>query len=288
VLTGHVGTVSGLCSLKKGLFASSSDDKTIRIWRKESGECLRTLEGHTSCIFDLCSLGNDLIASGSSDETVRVWNVDSGDSKILLGHTDWVLSVCPLLPLGCGLLASASNDRTVRIWNVDSGECIKKLAHDEWAVQVCSFGEHRIACASGHAVYLCNTDSVEFLGAVEVHEDLVESLCVFGEGRIASGSRDTTIRVWDVETGECLRTMYGHSLKIHHLRASGDFLASASNDEIRVWRKDSSECLNTLANPPKVGEWQEHVDKHMDAIGWLGPYTLAAGVGKDVEVVEFL
>jgi WD40 repeat protein len=276
VLAGHEGSVSGICSLKKGLFASGSDDKTIRIWRKETGECLKVLEGHTSCVFDLCSLGNDLIASAASDETVRVWNVDSGDCKVLLGHTDWVLSVCPLLPVGCGLLASASNDRTARIWNVDSGECLKKLVHEDWVVQVCAIGENRIACASGNAVYLWNTENGECIGALEGHEDLVDGICVFGEGRLASGSRDKTIRIWDVGTGECLRTMHGHTLPIRTLRVSGDFLASASTAEIRIWQTDSSECVITL------------VPKRVDAICWLGPYRLAAGVEKDIKLLEFL
>ena len=279
MLTGHEGKVtSGLCSLGKGLFVSASDDRTIRIWQKDTGDCVKTLLGHTSWIFDVCSLGKDTIASGSSDETVRIWNVDTGDCRELRGHTNWVLSVCALLPSGCGLLASASNDRTVRVWNVDRSECVLKLEHDDWVEQVCAYADNRIACASGSAVHLWNTESGERIKALEGHEDYVASVCVFGEGRLASGSRDKTIRIWDVETGECLRKLDRHSSTVHSLRASGDFLASASVEEVRVWRKDSSECVVALV---------VDADKHLNAICWLGSYTLAMTVDSAIKLLDF-
>ena len=31
-----------------GHIISGSDDKTVRIWNADTGECIRTLEGHTS------------------------------------------------------------------------------------------------------------------------------------------------------------------------------------------------------------------------------------------------
>ena len=279
MLTGHEAkTISGLCSLGKGLFASASDDRTIRIWQKDSGECVKTLLGHTSCITDASSLGKNLIASGSCDETVRVWNVESGDCKVLLGHTDWVHSVCPLLPAGCGLLASASKDRTVRIWNVEKGECVRTLSHEDWVEQVCAYADNRIAGASGSAVYLWNTETGECIKALEGHENYVMSLCAFGAGQLASGSRDNTIRIWDVETGECVRKLLGHSSTVHSLRASGDFLASASVDEVRVWRKDSSECVVALV---------VDADKHLNAICWLGSYTLAMTVDSTIKLLDF-
>ena len=38
------------------------------------------------------------------------------------------------------------------------------------------------------------------------------SVAVSGDGkRVVSGSDDKTVRVWDVETGECLKVMEGHT-----------------------------------------------------------------------------
>jgi WD40 repeat protein len=38
---------------------------------------------------------------------------------------------------------------------------------------------------------------------------------VFPDGRrVVSASRDRTLKVWDIETGECVATLEGHSLGV--------------------------------------------------------------------------
>ena len=40
----------------------------------------------------------------------------------------------------------------------------------------------------------------------------VNSVAIFPDGRrVVSVSSDTTVKVWDVATGECLATLAGHS-----------------------------------------------------------------------------
>ena len=43
-LEGHTGEVNALTTLHDGNIASGSDDKTIKIWNVETGECINTLK----------------------------------------------------------------------------------------------------------------------------------------------------------------------------------------------------------------------------------------------------
>jgi WD40 repeat protein len=70
------------------------------------------------------------------------------------------------------------------------------------------------------------------------HTDWVRSVCAAGN-KIISGSRDKTIRVWDMDTGECLRTLQGHTSSVYGLCTLctvGNKIISASEDKtIRIW-----------------------------------------------------
>jgi hypothetical protein len=67
------------------------------------------------------------------------------------------------------------------------------------------------------------------------HTDYVASLCIAGN-KIVSGSVDRTIRIWDINTGQCLKILHGHTGSIFSVCVAGDRIVSGSDDNtIRIW-----------------------------------------------------
>ncbi len=67
--------------------------------------------------------------------------------------------------------------------------------------------------------------------------------------RIASGARDKTIRLWDTETGNLLRTFQGHGEEVTSVAFSPDerWIASAARDKtVKLW-ETSTDAVQTLA-----------------------------------------
>src|SRR3989440_123451 len=67
--------------------------------------------------------------------------------------------------------------------------------------------------------------------------------------RLASASEDSTVKIWDASSGECLQTLEGHSAWVQSVAFSHDSarLASASGDgTVKIWDASSGECLQTL------------------------------------------
>ena len=64
-----------------------------------------------------------------------------------------------------------------------------------------------------------------------------------------SASYDKTVRLWDVHSGECLRTFNGHSDGVRSVSFSPDgarMLSGSSDKTVRLWDMHSGECLRTF------------------------------------------
>ena len=66
---------------------------------------------------------------------------------------------------------------------------------------------------------------------------------------IVSGSFDESVRIWDVRTWKCLKTLPAHSDPVSavHFNRDGSLIVSSSYDGLcRIWDAASGQCLKTL------------------------------------------
>jgi WD40 repeat protein len=81
-----------------------------------------------------------------------------------------------------------------------------------------------------------------------VHPGRAYALAVLPDGRVVSGSSNRTLRVWDVESGQTLQTLEGHSAWVSAVAVlDRRRVISASRDKtLRVWDVESGQTLQTL------------------------------------------
>src|SRR6267142_1723959 len=91
VQTGHSDLISFVAFSSDGqVLASSSYDKTIKLWEVATGREIRTLEGHSAPVKTI-AVSNDgkMLASGSYDRTIKLWDTSRGQElRTLKGHSD--------------------------------------------------------------------------------------------------------------------------------------------------------------------------------------------------------
>lgn len=87
-------------------------------------------------------------------------------------------------------------------------------------------------------------------GILEGHSNYVNSVSWSPDGKyLASGSADNTVKIWDANNGECIRTLKGHLSSVMSVSWSPDgrYLASGSVDKsIVIWDANSGEKLKTF------------------------------------------
>jgi WD40 repeat protein len=171
--TGHGGTVYGLSvSADARLFASASQDQTIRIWNVEAGNQLKQLSGHQGAVYSVAfSQDGALLVSCGADKTMRLWDVRGGRQLKQIPAGDAGLYSVTLNPDG-RRAAVAGLDKKIRIYDVFTGELLNTLEkHKDYVYRVNynSKGDRLLSCGYGGHIVLWNGTSGEPLFEHEFH-----------------------------------------------------------------------------------------------------------------------
>jgi len=221
------------------------------------------LSGHEDVVRDVCTVSPELklIASASDDMKVRVWNVETGECTRILEHEYKVKCVCPLSKPDepATLIASGSDRGIVKIWDVETGECLKTFSHPGFSPQpvtrVCFVSDGFVAVSAYNFIYICNIETGETVKTLRGHTSGVFGLCLSSPGFLASGACDETVRIWSVETGECVRTFLPDPARLYNgsvlsvCSVSPELLAAAkSNGTVQIWNKETGELVKTIGD----------------------------------------
>nr|GMD52021.1 zinc finger CCCH domain-containing protein 48 [Ipomoea batatas] len=210
-----------------------------------TGNCfslLTTLEGHQKVVSGIAlPSGSDKLYSGSTDKTVRVWDCQSGQCAGVVnvsGEVGCMLSEGPWIFVGVTNLVKAWNAQTAADLNLTGpvGQVYSIVVGNDMLFA---------GTEDGILAWKFNvaTNCFEPAASLKGHSHHVVSLVV-GGNRLYSGSMDNTIRVWSLETLQCLQILTGHTSVVMSVLCWDQFLLSCSLDKtVKVWVANESGSL---------------------------------------------
>jgi guanine nucleotide-binding protein subunit beta-2-like 1 protein len=262
-LKAHEGWVTSLAtsSEKPNMLVSASRDKTVMLWNltREQGSYglpYRSLRGHSHFVQDVViSSDGQFALSASWDTTLRLWDLATGlTTRRFQSHTKDVLSVA--FSVDNRQIVSGARDKKIKLWNT-LGECkftTEDGAHTEWvscvrfspnaqAPAIVSGGWDRLVKVWDMNKYKLKTNLVG-------HTGYVNTVTVSPDGSLcASGGKDGTAMLWDLNQGQHLYSLLGGS-EIHSLAFSPNryWLCAATNNGLRVWDLENKQVVADLTS----------------------------------------
>ena len=238
---------------------SGSLDRTVRVWNWRTGECISTYHGHADGIISLHFDGN-ILASGSADNTARIWNFQDKSVFCLRGHKDWINSV--RVDSASRTIFTASDDCTIKLWDLDTKKCLRTYeGHVGHVQQVLTLPPEFDADDEDSMPPVGSQQSTTsppppystdpgLHAASDTASDLFpQDPCRPWPPRyMLTSSLDATIRLWDVNSGRCIRTYFGHVEGVWAIAADTLRIVSGAHDRtVKVWDPRSGKSEKTFA-----------------------------------------
>jgi WD40 repeat protein/serine/threonine protein kinase len=260
-LRGHDANVVGVAfSSDKRMVASGSWDKSIKLWDLQTamGDSLsepRTIRCAERVSSIAISPDGQLLAVGQMNG-IAIYDPATGKETAPFKRTQSPVPAVAFSPDSRRLVSAGASDPAIKVWDVSGQEPLFEIRHNSnpnASVAVSLDGgliasPGRDQAAGDHTVKVWEVDWVaktykEFR-TLKGHAGYVWKVAFSPEGRyLASGSWDSTVKVWDLEAPESAEpvTLRGHAGFIQSLafNPDGRRLASGSgyagHGEIIVW-----------------------------------------------------
>ena len=197
--------------------------------------CTSSIPGHGEAILATAfsPKTSSRLVTGSGDSSARLLDTDTGTPiRTLKGHTGWVLVVS--WSPDDTIIATGSMDKTVRLWDPTTGESMGQpmKGHSKWITALAWEPYH---------------------------------LQIPGRPRVASSSKDATIRIRDIVNRRIEIVLSGHKDNVSCVRWGGTGLIYTSSHDktIKIWDASKGTLTQTLS---KHGHWVNHLALSTDHV----------------------
>ena len=225
-------------ALEQSFFEQISEDKKIFPKKYVFSESIS--------VFCLCPLSNNKIAFAGRDQTIKI--VDEN-----LKHIDTILTnekgpILSLAEFDKDIIISGGMDSFIKLYDISKKKCVcldKYIGHRGQVNCVIKLKfNNNMFCSAGKdgCIRILTYDMtqekkrIELIGKLDGHEGEIFCLIELLDGRIASGSSDWSIKIWDVKNKICVQTLIGPNAILSLTQMNdGRLICGCADKSIYLW-----------------------------------------------------
>ena len=157
--------------------------------------------------------GKEMITA-SRNQLIRVWDIESHTMLRAWKAHDAPVAAMAIDPSG-KLLVTGSGDHTAKVWDIEKGYCTHNFRHPFGVVHLVAFTKtshplYVVTCCDDQLIRiwdLYEEKEKQLLKELKGHLNSVTSLCITENNLLLSTSRDKTVILWSLLTGEEIKTI---------------------------------------------------------------------------------
>ncbi|XP_046966323.1 notchless protein homolog 1 [Vanessa cardui] len=240
-LTGHSKAVTCVKWGGTGLIYTSSQDRTIKVWRADDGILCRTLEGHAHWVNTLALSTDYVLRTGPFHPILD--RLDSTNDRTILQQRA-LQRYEETCHKGEERLVSGSDDFTLFLWlpEKEKRPLARMTGHQQLINDVKFSPDTRIIASASFdkSVKLWESTTGKFITTLRGHVQAVYMVAWSADSRLLlSSSADSTLKVWNLKTKKLELDLPGHADEVYAVDWSpdGTYVASGGKDKVlKLWQ----------------------------------------------------
>jgi len=241
--------------------ATAGKDRSIRFFDLAAGTRTNIIR-HVSDIWSLAYSGDGkTLAASDGDKNVILWDADTLKEKATIGGFETPVAMLALSPDGSLLATFEDGTQNARIWETAPAKVRAVLEGHGDKINSIAFspdGKH-VATASGDETIRLWETTAGMPGRPLRGHDGPVFLAVFspdGKTLLSAGTRDKTLRLWDLATYKVKSVIDGHEDEVRFVGfgAKGTIVSLSKEGVVKLWDADGKETASFLGESEAGGE----------------------------------